>query len=391
MTFIERTIKNAAGLLPALAVVFFSCTEKSADDQQPPAEENFTGTVIESEKQKFGVEVVTDKLKNPWGIAFLPDGRILVTERAGEIRIVKDGKLLDEKITGVPAVYAEGQGGLLDIQLHPDYDDNGWIYITFSKPGPGGSATTVARAKLDGNSLTGLEELFTAQPYTNSGVHFGSRIAFDGNGYMFVSSGERGTMANAQSLENHLGKILRLHDDGKVPTDNPFVSTPKAKPEIWSYGHRNPQGLIYDKETGILYDHEHGPRGGDELNIVVKGKNYGWPAITYGINYDGTPITDKTSMEGMEQPVTYYVPSIAPCGMTKVTSDKYPGWKNNIFIGALALTHISRVEIGANGEVKKEKLLDKTGRFRAVVQSPDGYIYAATEGPGQLIKFIPVK
>jgi aldose sugar dehydrogenase len=389
MTII-RIMNRTLGLFSLLTVVFFSCAEKNGEEQQQPTDENFTGTVIESEKQKFGVEVITDKLSNPWGIAFLPDERILVTERSGDIRIVKDGKLLEEKITGVPNVYAEGQGGLLDIQLHPDYKSNGWIYISYSKPVSGGSSTTIVRAKLDGNALTDHQELFSAQPPTNSGVHFGSRIAFDGKGYMFFSSGERGTMSNAQTLENHLGKVLRLHDDGKVPTDNPFVNTPKAKPEIWSYGHRNPQGLIYDKTTETLYDHEHGPRGGDELNIVVKGKNYGWPTITYGINYDGTPITDKTSLPGMEQPVTYYVPSIAPCGMTKVTSDKYPGWKNNIMIGALALTHISRVEIAPNGEVKKEKLLDKEGRFRVVVQSPDGYIYAATEGPGKLIKLVPV-
>jgi glucose/arabinose dehydrogenase len=374
-----------------LIVVFLSCAEKNSQDQQQPADEDFKGTVIESEKQKFGVVVITDKLTNPWGIAFLPDNRILVTERAGEIRIIKDGKLLEEKVTGVPLVIAEGQGGLLDIQLHPDFKNNGWIYLSYCKPVPGGSCTTIVRAKLDGNALTHHEELFSAQPAANSGINFGSRIAFDDKGYLYFTSGERGTEANAQMLDNHLGKVLRLQDDGKTPSDNPFVNTPKAKPEIWSYGHRNPQGLIYDNENDILYAHEHGPRGGDELNIVLKGKNYGWPVITYGINSDGTPITDKTSMPGMEQPVTYYVPSIAPCGMTKISGDKYPGWKNNILIGALALTHLSRVEIAGNGEVKKEKLLEKEGRFRAVVQSPDGYVYAATEGPGKLIKLIPVK
>lgn len=388
---LNQFMKQSKYLFLIMILFIFSCTEKNSEGQDQTADENFKGTVIESEKQKFGVETITDKLSNPWGIAFLPDGRILVTERAGEIRIVKDGELLDEKVTGVPAVFAEGQGGLLDIQLHPDYESNGWIYISYSKPGPGGAGTTIIRAKLDGNALTGIEELFSAQPFTDSGVHFGSRIAFDGKGYMFFSSGERGTMENAQKLENHLGKILRLHDDGKIPTDNPFVNTTGAKPEIWSYGHRNPQGLIYDAETGTLYAHEHGPKGGDELNVVEKGKNYGWPVITYGINYDGNPISDKTSMEGMEQPITYWVPSIAPCGMVKLTSDKYPGWKNNIFIGALALTHLSRVELNASGgEVSKEKLLDKTARFRAVAQSPDGYLYAATEGPGTLIKLIPV-
>jgi aldose sugar dehydrogenase len=376
----------------SILLALFSCTEKNGEEAaQSETEETFTGEVIESQAQKFGVEKITTDLSNPWGIAFLPDGRILVTEREGSIRIVKDGKLLDERISGVPKVYAQGQGGLLDIQLHPDYAKNGWIYLTYSKPGAGGAGTTIARTKLNGNAFTEFQELFSAQPFTNSGAHFGSRIAFDGNGYIFFSSGERGTMENAQNLQNHLGKILRLHEDGRVPTDNPFVNTPNVKAEIWSYGHRNPQGLIFDKENNLLIDHEHGPRGGDEINIVQKGKNYGWPVITYGINYDGSPITKITSKEGMEQPIWYYVPSIAPCGMTKVTSDKYPGWKGNLLIGALALQHISRVEVKDGKYVKHEKLLQDFARFRAIAQSPDGYIYAVTESPGTLIRLVPVK
>jgi glucose/arabinose dehydrogenase len=375
----------------SLILTIFACNEKNAEITQAGHETEFTGEVIESQNQKFSVEKITESLSNPWGIAFLPDGRILITEREGSIRIVKDGKLLDERISGVPKVYAQGQGGLLDIQLHPDYAKNGWIYLSYSKPGPGGGGTTIARTKLTGNSFTEFQELFSAQPFTNSGAHFGSRIAFDGKGYIFFSSGERGTKENAQTLENHLGKIIRLHEDGKVPTDNPFVNTPKAKPEIWSYGHRNPQGLIYDKENNLLIDHEHGPRGGDEINIVAKGKNYGWPVITYGINYDGTPITKITSKEEMEQPIWYYVPSIAPCGMVKVTSDKYPGWKNNLLIGALALQHISRVEVKDGKYVMHEKLLQDFARFRAIAQSPDGFIYAVTESPGTLIRLVPVK
>jgi glucose/arabinose dehydrogenase len=369
----------------------FACSEKNGD-QEEEADEEFTGDVITSEKQKFGVQTITDALSNPWGITFLPDGRILVTERKGEIRIVKDGKLLDEKITGVPAVFAEGQGGLFEIQLHPDYATNGWMYLIYAKPGAGGAATTVARAKLNGNNLTELQELFSAKPFTTTAHHFGGRLVFDGNGYIFFSSGERGTKENSQILTNHLGKILRLHDDGRVPADNPFFNTDNAQPEIWSYGHRNPQGLIYDKERSALYDHEHGPKGGDEINLIGKGKNYGWPEITYGIDYDGTPITDKTSKEGMEQPVWYWVPSIAPCGFVKVTSEKYPEWKNNLLVGALALQHIARVELDGDGKyVKQEKLLQSFARFRALAQSPDGYIYAATESPGKLIKLIPVK
>lgn len=376
----------------SIVLALFSCNDKSSEDTvQPGAEEAFTGEVIESQQQKFGVIKITEDLRNPWGIAFLPDGRILVTERAGSIRIIKDGKLLEDRISGVPKVYAQGQGGLLDIQLHPDYATNGWIYLSYSKPGPGGAGTTIARTKLDGNTFTEFQELFSAQPFSNSGVHFGSRIAFDGKGFIFFSSGERGTMDNAQTLTNHLGKIIRLHDDGRVPADNPFVGTPNAKPEIWSYGHRNPQGLIYDKENQLLIDHEHGPRGGDEINIIQKGKNYGWPKISYGINYDGSVLTDKTALPGMEQPIWYYVPSIAPCGMAKVTSDKYPGWKGNLLIGALALQHISRVEIKDGKYVTHEKLLQDFARFRALAQGPDGLIYAVTESPGTLIKLVPVK
>jgi aldose sugar dehydrogenase len=372
-------------LFIAILVAAFACVEKEN------GAENASGVVIESEKQKFTVDTLSSSLQNPWGMAFLPDGRVLVTERAGKIVIFKDGQLQTEEIENVPKVYAEGQGGLLDIQLHPDYAANGWIYLTYAKPGDGGAGTTLARTKLEGNKFVEFQELFSAQPFVNSGAHFGSRIVFDGNGYVFFSSGERGTMENAQKLENHLGKILRLHDDGRVPTDNPFVNTSGAKPEIWSYGHRNPQGLVYDKQTGTLWNHEHGPKGGDELNKVEKGKNYGWPLITYGINYDGNPISDKTAMEGLEQPVTYWVPSIAPCGMALVTSDKFPGWKNNLLIGALSFQHVARVELENGKYVKQEKLLDKVARVRAVAQSPDGFIYIATESPGLLLKISPVK
>jgi aldose sugar dehydrogenase len=367
--------------------VLVSCTKNESLEEAP-----FTGAIIESEKQKFGIDTITSELTNPWGIAFLPDGRILVTERAGDIRIIKDGKLLPEKIGNVPEVFATGQGGLMDIKLHPDYKNNGWIYLTYSKPGEGGGGTVVARCKLDGNNLTSLEELFSALPLTGSGAHFGSRIVFDGNGYIFFSSGERGTKENAQDLSNHLGKILRLHEDGRIPTDNPFVTTPNAKSEIWSYGHRNPQGVVYDPATQTLWDVEHGPMGGDELNKVEKGKNYGWPVITYGKNYDGTPITTITEKEGMEQPVFYWVPSIATCGMALVTSDKYPNWKGNLMVGALAMQHVARVELDDQGKfVKQEKLLDKIARVRAIEQSPDGYLYIATETPGMLLKIVPVK
>lgn len=355
------------------------------------SEEKKQGTnPVNSEKLKFTIDTLTNKLRNPWGIAFLPDGRILVTEKSGEIRIVKDGKLEEEVVTGVPAVYAEGQGGLLDIQLHPNYPDSNWIYFSFSKPVGNAGATTLARASLEGNALTNIQEIFQAQPAVSSGLHFGSRIAFDSAGHLFVTCGERGTKENAQNLGNHLGKVIRLYYNGAIPADNPFINTPNAKPEIWSYGHRNLQGLCYDKKNEMLWEHEHGPKGGDELNIIVKGKNYGWPEITYGIDYDGSIISELTAKDGMEQPVTFWRPSIAPCGMMLVTSDLYPNWKHNLLIGALAHTHVARVEIDANHRyVDQEKLLNRIGRVRAVAQSPDGYIYVATESPGMLLKIVP--
>ncbi|WP_226390116.1 PQQ-dependent sugar dehydrogenase [Penaeicola halotolerans] len=346
----------------------------------------------EQAQVEFDVEVVTDKLSNPWGMAWLPDGRMLVTERAGDIRIVQDGKLLADKVQGFPEVYAQGQGGLMDIKLHPDYASNGWIYFTYSSPSGGGNAhTAVLRAKLQGNQLVNQEKLFQALPQVRSGVHYGSRLVFDGNGYMYISVGERGTMQNAQDLSTHSGSIIRLHDDGRIPSDNPFVNQAGAMREIWSYGHRNPQGMAMHPVTGAIWAHEHGPKGGDELNIIQKGKNYGWPLVSYGINYDGRPITDKQEMEGVENPVHYWDPSIAPCGMAFVTGDKYPGWKNSILIGALSFRYVARVEVKDGKFVREEKLLQDIGRVRAIEQGPDGLIYVATESPGQIVRLVPKK
>lgn len=340
--------------------------------------------------QKIKVDTIVTGLQNPWGMAFLPDKRILVTEKSGSIRVIKDRKLQPEKLSGVPEVYANGQGGLLDIQLHPDYTRNGWIYFTYAKPGNGGGSTTLSRAKLQGNALTGLQELFTVDPFIKSGVHFGSRIAFDGKGHVFVSTGERGTKSNAQSLATQNGKILRLKDDGKVPADNPFVNKAGAKPEIWTYGHRNVQGMVYDAATGTLYTHEHGPKGGDEINIEQKGANYGWPLTTYGIDYDGSIISNEKEKEGINPPIHVWVPSIAPCGMAMVTSDKYKGWKGNLLVGALAGQLIARVEIKNKKSIGEERLLKNIGRVRAVSQGPDGYIYVLTESPGMFLRLLPV-
>lgn len=370
-------------IMYALFFLVAACDDNQAASRADDEGQQRTG------KEQVTAQTIVKGLQNPWGMAFLPDGRVLITERAGSILVIKDGKLQKETIEGVPAVYARGQGGLMDIVLHPDYKRNGWIYFSFAKPGDGGGTTTVCRAKLSGNRLTNLQELFSVHPFIKSNVHFGSRIAFDGKGYMFISTGERGTKKNAQDLGTHNGKVIRLHDDGRVPKDNPFVGKAGAKPEIWSYGHRNVQGLVYDASTNTLWAHEHGPRGGDELNIVQKGRNYGWPLATYGIDYDGSVISDKKTLPGIEPPIHQWTPSIAPCGMALVTSNKYDGWKGNLLVGALSHKYVARVEVKNKRVLKEEKLVDGIGRVRAVSQGPDGFVYVLTEGPGQFVKLVP--
>jgi len=345
--------------------------------------------VINTEKSAFRIDTIFSELENPWGMTWLPDGRMLVNERKGEILVFKGDTFTGEKLSGFPMTYVRGQSGLLDIQLHPNYEENGWIYVTYAKPDEGGGSTTLIRFKIDGNQITDIEELYQTQPITNSGVHFGSRIIFDRDGYLYFSTGDRGRKENSQDLSNDMGKIHRLHDDGRIPADNPFINQSGAKPSIWSYGHRNVQGMIYDKENNRIYSTEHGPRGGDELNLVEKGKNYGWPVITYGIDYSGEIISDLTHKEGMEQPVHYWTPSIATCGLMLYTGDKFPAWKDNIFAGALALTHVARVELDNGSYAHEEKLLERMGRVRQIAQSPDGYVYVLTEGPGQLLKLVP--
>ena len=344
-----------------------------------------------ADSSQVTVQKLYDGLKNPWGMAWLPDGRLLVTERAGEILVFKNDKFTGQKLTGVPAVFNDGQGGLLDIKLHPDYKKNGWIYISYSKPVEGGATTAIMRFKLNGNQLVEKKDIFLAKPFLEANYHFGSRIVFDKNNFLYFSSGERGTQPKVQELNNDHGKIHRIYDDGRIPQDNPFVGQADAHGSIWTYGHRNPQGMVYDAATDRVWAIEHGPKGGDELNLIQKGKNYGWPKTSYGINYDGTILTKDKEMTGIENPVRFWVPSIAPCGMTLVTTDKYPGWKGNILVGALAFRQIARVQLDGTKYITEEKLLQDTGRFRMVAQSPDGFIYAVTEGPGQLLKILPKK
>jgi glucose/arabinose dehydrogenase len=318
---------------------------------------------------------------------------MLVTEKNGRLRIVENGKP-GAPIAGVPAVKADGQGGLLDVAAHPDYAKNGWVYLSYSDPGENGSAmTAVVRGRLRDGRLVDQQVLFEAPAatYRSGGVHFGSRFAFDGQGHLFFSIGERGQMDDAQDLTRPNGKVHRIWDDGRVPEDNPFAKRPGAIPTIWSYGHRNPQGLAREPGTGALWDAEHGPRGGDELNRVEVGKNYGWPLITYGMNYDGTPITAKTAAEGLEQPVVYWTPSIAVSSIDFYSGDRFPRWKGNVLLGSLAAEELRRIVV-SNGKATKQELLFKgIGRVRDVVVGPDGCVYLALHGPDRVARLVPAE
>jgi glucose/arabinose dehydrogenase len=346
-------------------------------------------TTGSAESSTFTVQKLYEDFSNPWGMAWLPDGRMLVTERAGQILVFKNDKYTGQKLIGVPKVFSQGQGGLLDIKLHPGYAKNKWIYISYSKPVEGGATTAIMRFKLVGNELTEKKDIFLARPFIKADYHFGSRIVFDKDNFLYFSSGERGTQPKVQQLDNDHGKIHRIYDDGRIPEDNPFVGQKDAHGSIWTYGHRNPQGMVYDAENNTIWAVEHGPKGGDELNLIEKGKNYGWPKTSYGINYDGSVLTKDKELEGITNPVRYWVPSIGPCGMALVTSDRYPEWKGNLLVAALAFRHIARVQLNGTTYATEEKLLQDTGRFRCVGQSPDGYLYAITEGPGLLLKLIP--
>lgn len=368
----------------------FACNkvDKHAPGTSPDL---FNKTVINSEKLNYYLDTVATGLKNVWGITFLPNDDLLVTERDGEIRIIRDGKLLEQSVNGVPEVFANGQGGLFEIELHPDYADNGWLYIIYAAPGDGGANTAIMRARLNGFDLVDKQVIFQAQPYFEGGNHFGGRMSFDNEGYLYFSVGERGKKENAQMLTNHSGKILRIKDDGSIPADNPFLNSPGAKPEIYSYGHRNPQGMDVHPVTGKIWTHEHGPMGGDEINIIKAGVNYGWPEVTYGKNYDGTIITDFTSKPEFSDPLHYWLPSIAPCGMSFVTSDAYPGWKGNVLAGSLKFSYIARLELDGDKVVHEEKVLQDIGRVRSITQGPDGFLYVGTEGPGVVYRIMPVK
>ncbi|WKK65827.1 PQQ-dependent sugar dehydrogenase [Lutimonas zeaxanthinifaciens] len=338
----------------------------------------------------YKAETVVDNLEIAWGFEFLPDGSILIAEQEGKMILYKDGNRTE--INDVPKVYYDNQGGLLDVKLHPDYENNGWIYFSYSgntEDDDKGSNTVIMRAKLKDNSLIDKEVIYKATPNTKKGHHFGSRIEFDHDGYLFFSVGDRGNRdVNPQDINRDGGKIYRLNDDGSIPADNPFVSMPGSKAAVYSYGHRNPQGMALHQKTGKIWIHEHGPQGGDEINIIESGKNYGWPIITYGINYDGSEITDKTEMPGMEQPIHYWVPSIAPSGMAFINSDIYPSWKGHLLVGSLKFQYLNLVRLENNAVISEEKLMEDLGRVRTVKIGPDGYIYVSVEQLG-IVRLMP--
>lgn len=344
-------------------------------------------TIQEAEKD-YAYEIVTDELEIPWGIDFLPDGSIIATEKDGKMYIIKNGNL--QEITNIPQVKVMGQGGLLDVKLHPNFKVNNWVYISYAESIEDGKANTrLIRAKLQNNSLTEIIEIYKGAPETDKPYHFGSRIEFDNQGFLYFSIGDRGNREeNPQDITKDGGKIYRLHDDGSIPNDNPFVNENAAKKAIFSYGHRNPQGMEIHPLTGKIWIHEHGPKGGDEINVIEKGKNYGWPVISYGINYDGTILTELTHKEGMEQPIYAWVPSIAPSGMTFVTSDKYPDLKGDLLVGALKFAYLEHCVLEGEQVVRRERILKNIGRVRSVKQSPDGFIYAGVEGVG-IVKILP--
>jgi aldose sugar dehydrogenase len=377
--------------LPAFIACCFAIILASCGSDNPAPKAAVAGSTDSTDSATSSVqaEKLYQGFQNPWGMAWLPDGRLLVNEKKGEILVFRNNQFTGEKLSGVPKVSDDGQGGLLDIVLHPDYATNNWIYITYSKPVKGGQTTAVMRFKLNGNQLVEKQDIFEAKPFIPANYHYGSRLVFDKNKFLFVTVGERGTMDKVWELNNDHGKIHRIKDDGTVPADNPFVDSAGAKKTIWSRGHRNPQGFVYDAANDRLWAVEHGPKGGDELNLIQKGHNYGWPKTSYGINYDGTVLTEKKEMQGVTNPTRYWVPSIGPCGAAFVTSDKYPQWKGNILVGALALKHIARVQLNGTNFSSEEKLFQDMGRFRHIAQGPDGFIYAITEGPGLLVRLKP--
>ena len=356
----------------------------------------FRGRAGDGSTEEHAIRIVTvaGGLSRPWALAFLPSGDILVTEKwTGRLRIVRQGVLDAAHIPGVPEVHARQQGGLLDVAVHPRFAENGFVYLTYSKPGARGSTTALARGRFDGTRLLEVRDLLVADAWSTDNGHYGSRLAFDAGGFLFMSVGERrDDPRRAQDTSLHAGKILRLRDDGTVPPDNPFVGVPGHRPEIFAYGVRTPQGLFVHPDTGALLEHEHGPMGGDEINVIRAGRNYGWPLATYGVDYTGEKINGgATSQPGMEGPLLYWVPSIGPSGFAVYTGDRFPRWRGHLFVGALVGKHLRRVVLEGDKVVHQEVLLrGRRDRIRDVRQGPDGFLYVLTdEDPGALLRIEP--
>jgi aldose sugar dehydrogenase len=386
MLYDEQGISMVQKLRLALAISCLSLAVACAQEA--------TGAQSGSAPSSTAIKVteIASNLSNPWGIAVLPDGSMLVTEREGRLRIIRDGALVATPIEGVPKVHDAGQGGLLDIVLHPDFATNQLIYLSFAKGTKGANHTAIIRATYDGRRLSNIEPIFDAVPERKTDAHFGGRMLFMPDKTLILTLGDGYVYRDkAQDLTSDLGKIVRLTDTGKPAPDNPFIGQAGARPEIYSYGHRNVQGIARDPVTGTLYQHEHGPKGGDEVNVIVAGKNYGWPVITYGVDYSGAPISLKNKQDGMEQPLTYWVPSIAPSGMAFYSGDLFPAWKGDLLVSALAGQHIRRVNL-ENGRVASQEslLTDRGERYRHIVQAPDGSLLVLTDDPeGKVLRLTP--
>ncbi len=368
-----------AVVLLAFILLAAGCTPQVGNTAEDAAQDS---DVFQTEYHRIRVVPVARGLRNPWGLAFLPDGNMLVTEKAGNLRLIRDGVLQPEPVQGVPEVDAKSQGGLMDVVLHPQFAENDWVYITYSKPGDGVATTALARGRFDGTRLTEVHDVFVADAWSDTGGHFGGRVAFTPDGKLFMTVGERQQSHRAQDTSDHAGTVLRLNDDGTVPDDNPFVGQTGYRPEIYSYGHRSPQGLTVHPETGDVWENEHGPRGGDEANLILPGRNYGWPVISYGREYSGEIITNEPWREEMEAPQYYWVPSPALSGMTFYTGDRFPDWRGDLFVGGLRGTLLQRVEsLDTEGGLERESMLMQLRqRVRDVRQGPDGLLYVVTDG-----------
>ena len=377
--------RGRVGRIGLIALCLFLVAVTISLSQRGSAKEK----VIDTKQGQIKVASVAKGLDQPWGLAFLPDGRMLVTEKPGTLRIVgKDGAVSDP-IRGVPKVIANGQGGLLDVALDPAFSENGLVYLSYSEPGEGGAGTAVARGKLGGGSLDNVEVIFRQKPKVDGGNHFGSRLAFSPDGELFVTLGDRFKFDPAQDLASHIGKIVRINPDGSVPGDNPFVAQDGKLPEIWSYGHRNAQGAAIHPETGKLWETEFGPLGGDELNIAEAGKNYGWPVVSWGSHYDGTDIPDPPTRPEFTDAIRNWNPVISPSGIAFYTADAIPGWKGNLLLSGLSSQSITRLELDGEKVVGEERIA-MGSRTRDVVQGPDGAVYALTDG-GKILKLTAVQ